>query len=45
VRAGEGLWAVGELTEFGRLMRESGSSSVNNYEVRTPIAIKQKNEF
>ncbi len=36
VRAGTGLWAAGDLEGFGRLITESGWSSVRNYECGCP---------
>ncbi|MBI5831048.1 MAG: hypothetical protein HZB16_01890 [Armatimonadetes bacterium] len=36
VEAGAQAWAAGDLESFGRLMRESGESSIANYECGSP---------
>jgi len=40
VKKGAVLWQKGDLSGFGRLMTESGRSSIENYECGTPALIK-----
>ena len=40
VRAGAAAWKQGDIEEYGRLVFESGQSSINNYETGSPELIK-----
>ena len=40
VRAGAAAWKQGDIEEYGRLVFESGRSSINNYETGSPELIK-----